>query len=281
MNWIIYVILYLILNVTFDQVYKTATKKLTKSGTLTVMLQAIGSLIVLLLMPLFEIKFPADIRVYIFLGLAIIFYSISDRLNTTVRSGIEASTFSIIKQLSTVFMIFAGLIFFKEPFIISKFVGAILIVLSNILIFYKKGNGKPNKYVLLGILSNICFTIALFLDVNISDNFNLSFYVATTLGIPAILISILEKIKISDIKNEFKNGNQKAILITGIIWPLSIVAQLRAYQLGSVSIVAPLCALTVILNVIAGYIFQKEREAIPKKVIAAILIILGIILIKV
>ena len=37
-----------------------------------------------------------------------VFYSISDRLNTTVRSGIEASTFSIIRQLSTVFMIFAG-----------------------------------------------------------------------------------------------------------------------------------------------------------------------------
>ena len=152
---------------------------------------------------------------------------------------------------------------------------------SNVLIFFKKGNGKPNKYVLLGIFANVCFSIALFLDVNNSDKFNLPIYVASTLGIPTILIAIFEKIKFSDIKEEYKNGNKKAILITAITWSLSIVAQLRAYQLGEVSIVAPLCALSVILNVIVGYFFLKEKDDMLKKIIAALLIILGIILIKV
>lgn len=147
--------------------------------------------------------------------------------------------------------------------------------------FYKKHEGKPNKYIMLGIIANIFFTIALFFDVNISDNFNLPFYVAITLGIPAILIFIFEKIKFSDIKNEFKNGNKKSILITAITWSLAITVQLRAYQLGNVSVVAPLCSLTVILNVLVGYFLLRERENIPKKIIAALLIILGIILIKI
>ena len=138
MTWIIYVILYLIIAVVFNQFYKITTKTLTNPGALTVLLQSLSTISILLLCPFFEIKFPTDIRVYIFLGLSIIFYAISDRLNTTVRSGIEASTYSMIKQLSTVFMIFAGLIFFKEPFILTKFIGAILIILSNLLIFYKK-----------------------------------------------------------------------------------------------------------------------------------------------
>ena len=281
MNWIIFVILYLILVVIYNQFYKISTKRLTKPGALIVLLQIIGALAVLLVSPLFEIKFPTDIKVYMFLGLALIFYSISDRLNTTVMAGIEASTFSIIIQLSTVFMIFAGLIFLKEPFIVNKLIGAFLIIASNILIFYKKGEAKLNKYIILGILANICYTIALFLDVNISNNFNLPFYITISLGIPAILISIIEKIKISDIKNEFINGNKKAICITGITWSLSILAQLRAYQLGDVSVVAPLCALSVILNVIFGYFFQNEKGNLTKKIIAALLIILGIILIKV
>lgn len=281
MNWIIFVCIHLVCIVLFDQFYKISTKTITKPGALTVLLQIIGAITALIISSLFEMKFPTDRKVYFFLGLALVFYSISDRLNTTVRSGIEASTFSIIRQLSTVFMIFAGLIFLKEPFILNKFIGAILIILSNILIFYKKGEGKPNKYIILGIVSNICYTIALFLDVNISNNFNLPFYVAISLGVPAILIFILEKVKISDIKNELKNGNKKAIIITGITWALSIIAQLRAYQLGDVSIVAPLCSLAVILNVIVGYLFQKERENMPKKIVAAILIVLGIVLIKV
>lgn len=281
MEWLIFVILYLIFYVIFNQTYKVATKTLTKPGALTMLLQLIGSLSILLLIPLFEMKLPNDPKIYMFLGLSIIFYTISDRVNTTVRSGIEASTFSVITQLSTVFMIVAGVLFFKEPFVLNKFIGAILIVFSNILIFFKKGNGKPNKYVLLGILANVCFSIALFLDVNNSDKFNLPIYVASTLGIPTILIAIFERIKFSDIKEEYKNGNKKAIWITAVSWSLSILAQLRAYQLGSVSIVAPLCALSVILNVIVGYFFLKEKDNMLKKIIAAILIIFGIILIKV
>ncbi|MBR0427085.1 MAG: EamA family transporter [Clostridia bacterium] len=215
------------------------------------------------------------------LGLSIIFYAISDRVNTTVRSGIEASTFSTLKQLSTTFMIFAGLIFLKEQFVLTKFIGAMLIILSNVLIFYKKGKMEFNRYVLLGIVANISFTIALFLDVNISENFNLPFYIALTIIIPAMLISIFERVKPKDIKNEFINGNKKAIITTGVTWGLSIFLNLRAYQLGNVTIVAPLSTLTVMLNVIVGYLFLKERDDLFKKIIAAIMIIISIILIKI
>lgn len=281
MEWVICVVLYLVFSVIFNQTYKVATKSLTKAGALTILLQLTSALSVLLFIPFFEIKLATDPKVYLFLGLSIIFYTINDRLNTTVRSGIEASTFSMIHQLATVFMIFAGIVFFKEPFIIQKIIGACLIVFSNLLIFYKKGSGKPNKYVALGILANVCYAIALFLDVNISNEFNLPIYISITLGIPSILIFIFERIKFSDLKNEFKNGNKKFIFITAITWSLSILAQLRAYQLGNVSVVAPLCSLSVILNVIVGYVALKERDNIPKKLIAAILIILGIILINV
>lgn len=279
-NWIIHVMLYLIIAVIFDQTYKIATKKMKKPGALTVLLEILASILVLVLCPFFEVKFPTDIKVYLFLGLSIIFYAITDRLNTTVRKGIEASTFSIIKQLSTVFMTFSGFLFFKEPFVSSKFIGAFLIIFSNIIIFYKKGDGKVNKYVALGIVSNLCYTIALFLDVNYSENFNLPFYVMLTLGIPAILIILIERIKLSDLKNEFTKENRIPILVTSITWSFCIVAQLRAYQLGNVSVVAPLCSLIVIINVIVGYFCLKEKDNLLRKIIAACLIILGIILIK-
>lgn len=281
MSYIVFVIAYLILAVIFDQSYRIATKSLTKSGPLTVVLELMGAGTILILSPFFEMTFPTDLRIYIFLGLSIIFYTIVDRLNTVVRSGMEASTFSVIRQLSTVFMIFAGFIFFKEPFIINKFIGAILIILSNVLVFYKKGEAKIDKYVILGIIANLFLTVALFLDVNISNEFNLAFYVAMTLGIPGILIFIFEKIKFSDLKTEFKNGNKKFIIITAISWSTSIMATLKAYQLGPASIVAPLCALAVILNVLVGYIFLKERDNLAKKVIASLLVILGVILIQI
>ncbi len=280
-NWLIYVGAYLILATIFTQFYKIATKTLKKAGALTILLQLIAGLSALLLCPFFEFKLPTNVMVYVMLSISIVFYAITDRVNTTVRSGLEASTFSMLKQLSTTFMIFAGLILFKEEFILTKFIGAMLIIVSNIIIFYQKGKFEFNKYLLLGVFANISFTVALFLDVNISDNFNLPFYVALTLIIPALLIMIFERIKPSEIRDEFVNGNKKAIITTAICWGVSIVSQLRAYQLGNVTVIAPLCALTVILNVIVGYLFLKERDNLLRKIIAAILIIISVVLIKI
>lgn len=278
--WILYVCLYIILAIIFTQFYKIVLKTSKSDGTLTVLLQFIAGLSALILSIFFQFKFPTDIKIYLLLGIACIFYALSDRINTTVRSGIEASTFSIIKQLSTVFMILAGLLFFKEKFILKKIIGAGLIIFSNILIFYKKGRQKLDKYVLLGIISNIFYSIALFLDVNISDNFNLAFYVALTLLVPMLFITIVERVKLSNIKKEFEVGNKKAILITGLCWGTMIVVLLRAYQLGEATSVAPLCALTVIGNVLVGYLFLKERNSLLKKLIAASLIITSVFLIK-
>lgn len=280
-NWIVQVIMYLLLATVFTQFYKMATKTMQKTGALTVVLQMLAGISVLLLVPFFEFKFPTDIKIYIMLGISILFYTITDRINTTVRSGLEASTFNILQQLSTTFMIFAGLIFLKEEFVLIKFIGAMLIIFSNVLIFYKKGKFEFNKYIALGVLSNISYTIALFLDVNNSDSFNLPFYVAITLIIPSILVMIFDRVKPSEIKNELVKGNKKAIIITALSWGIMIVSQLRAYQLEKVSIVAPLCALTVILNVIIGYVFLKEKENVLRKIVAAILIIISVILIKI
>ena len=278
--WILYIALYIVFSVSFNQFYKITVKTSKNHGDVTVLLQLLASVIILILCPLFKFTWPTNYITYIFLGVACIFYAIADRLNTTVRSGIEASTFSILSQITTVFMILAGIFFFKETFVLKKIIGAALIVFSNILIFYKKGKTHFNKYVLLGILSNLSLAIALFIDVNLSSNFNLPIYVALTLSIPSLFIIIFEKLKFKNIKNEFINGNKKAIIMTSLSWGLLIVSSLRAYQLGDVTSVAPLCALTAMANVIVSYIFLKERSNLLKKIIAALLIILSVVLIK-
>ncbi len=278
--WLLYVLLYIVFAVAYNQFYKIALKTTKGDGALTVLVQFIGGFTALIYSLFFGYKFPTDWKIYVLLGIACIFYALSDRINTIVRSGIEASTFSIIKQLSTVFMIGAGLLFFKEKFIWKKIIGSVLIIFSNILIFYKKGNQKLDKYVLLGIFSSLISSIALFLDVNNSNNFNFAFYGALTLLVPALLITSVERIKIENIKNKFNKENGYVILITGICCGLTLVSQLRAYQLGEATSVAPLCALTVIGNVIVGYVFLKERNNLLKKLIAAALIIISVILIK-
>lgn len=281
MNWIVFVITALIFSVLFNQFYKISTKNMKNAGALTILIELLAALLCTIYLPFFKFKLPSELRVYLFLGLSIIFYTMSDRLGTTVRSGMEASSYNIIGQLSTVFMIFAGILFFKEELVISKLVGAFLIIVSNVLVFYKKGSFKIDKYIGLGIVANLCLATALLIDVNNSEQFSLPFYVMITLSVPTILIFIFERIKIKDIKNEFKLVNKKALFITSFSWATMIISQLRAYQLGSVTVVAPLLSVSAILNVIIGYLFLNEKDNLFRKILAAILVIISVILIKI
>jgi drug/metabolite transporter (DMT)-like permease len=260
--------------------YKVATKNSKNDGALTVLLQLLGGVYVLVFVPFFKMQFSTTISTYIFLGIAIIFYAISDRVNTTARRGLEVSVYSILGQLSTAFVIAWGIIFFKEEIIIKKLLGALLILFGNVFVLFKKGKFEWNKYIIFSLIGNLSLSIGISIDVGISEQFNLPIYVALNLIIPALLIMLVESIKLSTVITEFREGNKKAILIVGLSWGMMTVAMLRAYQFGTVTTIAPLCALTTILNVFVAYFALKEKDFLWKKVLAAMIVIVGILLIK-
>lgn len=280
-TWWFNVILYLILSTIFTQSFKIATQKSKNDGALIILLEFLASMIVLLFIPFFKIQFPTNVKTYIFLGIAYVFYAIADRVNTTARRGLEVSVYSILGQLQTVFIIIWGIIFFKEEVIIKKIIGALLIILGNAMVLYKKGKFEWNKYVLFSLIGNLSLSIAISVDVGISDQFNLPIYVSSTLLIPSFIIFLIERVKFPDIISEFKNGNKKAILAVGCTWGVMIMTMLRAYQFGSVTTVAPICAVTTLLNTFVAYIALKEKDSPLRKILAALIVVLGIIIIKV
>lgn len=280
-TWWFNIVLYLILYIVFTQSYKIATRSSKNDGALTVLLQFISGLIVLIFIPLFKIQFPNNYITWIFLGIACIFYAITDRVNTTARRGLDVSTYSVLGQLSTVFLIIWGIIFFKEAVILKKLLGALLIIIGNIIVLYKKGKFEFNKYVIYSLLGNLAMSIGLSVDVGISDKFNMPIYVALTLIVPSLLIFLFDRIKIKDINNEFKDGNKKSIFLVGCSWGVMIITMLRAYQFGSVTTIAPIASITTILNVFVAYFLLKEKNSLLKKVLAALIVIIGIILIKI
>lgn len=276
----LFLTIYIFSSTFFNESYKLIAKNMNKASSLTVLIEFIAGSISLLLIPFFEIKFPSDIKIYFLFFLATIFYTIQDRLATISRSGLESSTYGILKQLSNVFVLAMGFLVFKEKVTLEKIVGSILIIGSNIFIFYQRESWKNKKYIIVGTIANIAMGIALFLDVSTSSNFNLSIYISLTLLIPAIINSLIEKVKISDLINEYNTNKNNLVLLTGILWSVMMFSKLLSYQYGEVTKIAPLCSLSVMLNVFFSYIFLKERTNLLRKVVASILILIGIILIK-
>ena len=207
-------------------------------------------------------------------------YAITDRLNTEARYGLETSTFSMVKRLSTVFMIIFGFLFLKEPIILNKILGAAIIIIGNVILTYNKGKFEVNKYLLMAIISQFLFAIAMVINVDLSDHFNLAFYTWITVTIPALLITIVGRHKPKDIIKEFNRYNKPRFLIAAFSWALILNSSIRAYQLGSITIVAALLSLTPILNALVELIFNKDTNKIIQKIIVSILLILGVILVN-
>jgi drug/metabolite transporter (DMT)-like permease len=261
----------------FMQFYKLAVKETSSEGASTIILQVVAGLSILLFMPFFSFHLSDDIMVYLLLILAMVFYALNDRMQTTVRKNLDVSAYTILDQLVKVFMILYGIIIFKEDAAVGKLLGGGLILTGNVLLFYRKGKLKFNKNVILSVLASFFMATAAIIDIDISRKFNLPFYIMITLIVPAIFIYIFEKHSHITIIDEFNTSRKKHYLITGISWGMVIFFNIRALQATEVIFMAPLLATSVLLNVIIASILHKEKKGLAKKITAATIVVLGML----
>ncbi len=281
-SWIFWVVLYLIFAVIFAQTFKKANRKMKNAGALTILLEFFTALFAILFIPLFKFKISHNLSTYLILVIVIIVYAFTDRFNTEARYGLETSAFSMLKQLSSVFLVLFSFIILKEKVVATKIIGASLIVLANVfLAFDKSGKVKFNRYFFICIVANILFAIGMLINVNISHEFNLGIYTIITVLLPSILIFIFGRHSIKELKDEFNLYDKKKFLISAFCWCVMLVSSVRAYQLGNISVVAPLLTLTAILDSTYEFIFNKDKSAFLKKIIIGIVILIGVILIKI
>lgn len=281
MEYIKWVIIYLIFSLIFAQCFKETNRSMKNASALTILLEVFTALFALILSPLFTYKFSLNPQVLLTLSLVTIIYAATDRLNIEARYGLAPSTFSMLKQLSTIFLVIFGFVFLKERIILTKIIGIIIIFLANILLSTnKKGKVELNKYFIMCIISNFLFAIAMFINVNISENFNIGLYTVITVLIPALIIKISSKLSLSDLKQEFKLYDKKKFMLVSFSWAIMLISSVKAYEYGNLSIVAPLLTLSMVTNSIYEYFIDKDKKSLRRKLLISILIVIGIILIK-
>lgn len=266
----------LILSIVFMQSYKLAIKGVDRDGVATIILQVIAGISVLLLLPFFPFVIPDNIGAYLLILLAIIFYALNDRMQTTVRKNLDVSVYSVMDQLNKVFLIIYGIVIFQEAIVADKLIGGGLILVANVILFYRKGKIKINNYVMLNVGAAFLFATATVIDIDISKQFNLPFYIMVTLIIPALLIQIFERHSAKEIAEEYNSKRKNYYLITGISWGALIFFIIRAFQTSEVIFIAPLLATSVLLNVLVASILHKEKTNLARKIIASVMVILGV-----
>ncbi len=282
MKYMIWVICYLVFALIFSQGFKKVNRTMKNASALTVLLELFTGLFAIVMSIFFKYTFPSDIKVYITLFVVTIIYAVTDRLNIEARYGLSPSNFSMLKQLSTVFLVIFGLVFLKEQLVFKKILGAIIIVVSNVMLAVNKdGKFEFNKYFIFCLISNFLFAVAMFINVNISSMFNIGIYTLITVFIPSIIIKLFSRLSFKDLEEEFNLYNKPLFILVSFAWCMMLISSVKAYEYGSISVVAPLLTLTALTNTIYEFIVDKDKKRFYYKLVISILILIGVILIKV
>ena len=282
MKYMIWVICYLVFALIFSQGLKKVNRTMKNASALTVLLELFTGLFAIVMSIFFKYTFPSDIKVYITLFVVTIIYAVTDRLNIEARYGLSPSNFSMFKQLSTVFLVIFGLVFLKEQLVFKKILGAIIIVVSNVMLAVNKdGKFEFNKYFIFCLISNFLFAVAMFINVNISSMFNIGIYTLITVFIPSIIIKLFSRLSFKDLEEEFNLYNKPLFILVSFAWCMMLISSVKAYEYGSISVVAPLLTLTALTNTIYEFIVDKDKKRFYYKLVISILILIGVILIKV
>ena len=276
--WQLYTFGAIISLVLFAQFFKLAVQNSKSDASSAILAQGIGAISAFLFIPFFELKFSDNWTHYGLFFLAVIFYALADRIQTTVRKHLEVSVVSIVSQVSTIFMLFYGVLLYQEPIGSNQIIGGGLIILANVFVVYKSSAIKFNRYFWLALSAFFFLATGVSVDIGVSQNFNLAMYVGAALLLPMFLVILFEPKALKSIATEFNPRVRKYYLLTGFFWAIAIILQFKALQTGKIGTVVPLLATNVFLNVVIAYFFLKERGEIGRKLLAAGLVILGIYL---
>ena len=279
--WQVNTILTIIFFVAYSQFYRLVARNSKDVSSVVIIIFIIASITFALFIPFFEIKFPSDWHLYIWLLLAIVFYAINDKLKSIGYKHLDISIISIMTQLSKVFLVVIGVLFFKESVEANELFGVVLILTGGVLVVFRKGAFVINKYIWVMIAAAVAVAIALSIDVGISAQFNLAIYLVAVSIFPVFLIFLTERKSVDDLKKEFYRSNKKRrwyFILAGVGIALASLTYLGALRQGQVSVVAPLTSLVVVVNTAIGYIFLKEKNALIKRLIASLLVVMGVFL---
>ena len=194
---------------------------------------------------------------------------------------VEASEATILLSGRVLITIAASIVFFHEIFSLQKIVGTILILLSIFLVTNLKKGFRFNHGAMYIFVTALCSGIAIIVDSYAVKQYDAVSYntIVNILMVPILIIfypKILRQWK-PFLKPDFLKKMLPLVVVSfiqSILYLLSLVTP------GITAQASVIRQVSVILTVILAVLFLKERDNLFRKLVAAILVTMGVILLQ-
>lgn len=240
-----------------------------------------GVIIFILLIPFLRPPTVALPKVLLPILLSNFLYGVGVIFSFNALKLVEASEYIVLFATRVFWVILVSVFFFGDKFTLTQFLGTILILAGVYIVSLsqKKFNFKKGHIMIL--LAAPLFGTAFTIDGYILRTLDASLYVPISSCLTGIFAASIRPKEIFQIKYIFKGKLLGKLTLLSLLFGLSAFTYLLALQLSkNASQVASINQTSIILTVILGVIFLKERNHLLRKLFAAILSFVGVLLVK-
>lgn len=222
------------------------------------------------------ITFPPLKPLIVNLILMTLLYGFANIFGFKALKLIEASEFTILFATRALFTLLASSLLLREGLNLYQFIGAFLILLAVVLVTIKSTKFRLKKGELFALAAALCFGLTNTNDRYLLGYFEVYSYVILAYFLPAIFTAVIYPKSVIKMKIFLKSTYLVKMLVMCILYAVSSIAFFTALQIGNnSSIVVIINLLSVILIVILSAIFLRERSHIVRKILGAVLSIIG------
>jgi len=194
---------------------------------------------------------------------------------------VEASKTAIITSSGALWTIVVALIFLGESFDLVKILGVILVLGSVVFVSLKREVMRFNKGILYALGSAFCCGVAFANDTFILRQSDVFSYTTLAFLFPGLFILVIQPRILTEMKALLSTPVLLKMALLGLFFSSSTIAIYLAYQEGgTASQLAPISQSVVILTVLLATIFLNERGQLIRKFVGAIIVTIGVLLLR-
>jgi len=245
---------------------------------MAILFNAIAALIALSIFTLTgsyrDFVLPTAPQAWIALLVASFCYGMFERGRFIAAKLLDASVLTTITNISVLVAFVGALFLYSESLTIHKLLGGVLIIGALFLVSYTDKAKKSSKEgILIAVAISIMLGLGWMLDKLGAQYFNASTYNIFVWTIPIIFI-YLPPIRLSVIREELKLSTWKVFVLAGLN-VVGYLMQLKALETAEATRVIPIVQTSTLFTILMGIVLLKEREHIPRKIIAGLMAISG------
>jgi drug/metabolite transporter (DMT)-like permease len=278
MNWLGYALLAVAINTSLSIGLRLQTKQVANPRVTGLVYNCYAALTAVIIWIITGAQLPSNIPAWaiILLMLSAVGYGIFQRGQFYLRKHVEASELAPVLQAGILAGLAASVLILGESLTPKKLAG-IIIILGGLAIIHKDTKLRVNKFTTYALFIASCLSVAGVIDKVASGYFPIYFYAMMIWLLPLPYIAV--PVKRAEFTAATTEGKFVLPLLAGLN-ALSLVLLVKALQLGDATSVLPVMATTSIMTVISGVIFLREHKDWQIKLIAGILVTIGVIALR-